>query len=90
VLATLATCFQGLADRELLRLDDPLLAANHFVGLLLWIPVNKAMFSGDYRAISKTERERYAQAAVCAFLAGYGPPGLSASSRPSLRKRRTG
>ncbi|MER6677318.1 TetR/AcrR family transcriptional regulator C-terminal domain-containing protein [Streptomyces sp. NPDC000983] len=35
-----------LTDQGLLRIDDPLLAANHFSGLLLWIPANKAMFAG--------------------------------------------
>jgi TetR/AcrR family transcriptional repressor of mexJK operon len=80
VLATLATCFQRLADHKLLRLDDPLLAANHFAGLLLWIPLNKAMFSGDHRA-SKADLELYAAAAIRAFLAGYGRSSRSASSR---------
>lgn len=74
VLATLATTFQSLADRKVLRLGDPLLAANHFVGLLLWIPVNKAMFTGDHQA-TPDELERYAVAAVRAFLTGYGSPG---------------
>jgi len=73
VLATLATCFQRLADHQLLRVDDALLAANHFVGLLLWIPVNKAMFTGDHSASSQVDLERYSEAAVRAFLAGYGP-----------------
>jgi TetR/AcrR family transcriptional repressor of mexJK operon len=71
VLATLATSFQDLADRKLLNIDDPLLAANHFVGLLLWIPVNKAMFTGDHRS-SPDELEHFAAAAVRAFLTGYG------------------
>jgi TetR/AcrR family transcriptional regulator, mexJK operon transcriptional repressor len=84
VLATLAACFQRLADHGLVRVDDPLLAANHFVGLLLWIPLNKAMFSGDHR-ISKADLERYATAAVHAFLAGYGR-----SSRTARRRRPTG
>jgi len=72
VLATLATSFKRLADKGLLRVDEPLLAANHFVGLLLWIPVNKAMFTGDHRS-SKADLERYARSAIRAFLAGYGP-----------------
>jgi TetR/AcrR family transcriptional regulator, mexJK operon transcriptional repressor len=72
VLATLAISFRDLADRKLLRVDDPLLAANHFVGLLLWIPINKAMFTGDHRS-SPDELEHFAVAAVQAFLAGYGP-----------------
>jgi TetR/AcrR family transcriptional repressor of mexJK operon len=71
VLATLATSFHGLAERQLLRLDDPLLAANHFVGMLLWIPVNRAMFTGNHRS-TKAELEHYADAAVCTFLAAYG------------------
>ena len=82
VLATLATSFQGLADRKLLHVDDPLLAANHFVGMLLWIPVNKAMFTGDHRS-SPGELERSAVAAVRAFLAGYG-----STSRPVVRSAR--
>jgi TetR/AcrR family transcriptional repressor of mexJK operon len=76
VLATLATSFQSLAGRGLLRVDDPMLAANHFVGLLLWIPLNKAMFAGDSRSTAD-ELERYALAAVRAFLDGYGLPKSS-------------
>jgi len=72
VLATLAACFQRLADRKLLSLDDPMLSASHFVGLLLWIPLNQAMFTGRRGATSKADLERYARAAVRAFLAGYG------------------
>jgi TetR/AcrR family transcriptional regulator, mexJK operon transcriptional repressor len=88
VLVTLATCFQRLADHELLRLDDPLLAANHFVGLLLWIPLNKAMFSGDHRA-SEVDLERYAGSAVRAFLAGYGRRCPLPSSGAPRRRRGT-
>src|SRR5580692_5740464 len=46
VLATLATRFGQLAQRGLLLVDDPMIAAHHFVGLLLWIPINRAMFTG--------------------------------------------
>jgi TetR/AcrR family transcriptional regulator, mexJK operon transcriptional repressor len=74
VLTTLAGCFQRLGD-ELPRLGDPVLAAHHFVGLLLWIPVNKAMFSGDSRSSTPAELERYADAAVTTFLAAYGRVG---------------
>jgi len=72
VLATLATCFGGLSRRHLLSLDDPLIAAHHFVGLLLWIPVNQAMFTGNEQPYTKPELDRYADAAVGAFLAAYG------------------
>lgn len=72
LLAGLAISFQSLADSELLRIDDPLLAANHFAGILLWIPINKAMFTGN--SISGPEElEIHCLAAVQAFLAGYGP-----------------
>lgn len=73
VLSTLATTFQRLADRRLLHIDDPLMAANHFVGLLLWIPVNRAMFTGDNHGATEADVQRYAEAAVLAFLAAYGP-----------------
>ncbi|MCI3927989.1 TetR/AcrR family transcriptional regulator [Streptomyces sp. AN091965] len=70
VLATLAGTFQRLADAGLLRIDDPLLAAHHFSGLLLWIPVNKAMFHGGPRH-TQDELDRYATAGVTAFLGAY-------------------
>jgi len=90
VLTTLATSFQSLADRKVLRMGDPLLAANHFVGLLLWIPVNKAMFTGDHQT-TPDELERYAVAAVRAFLTGYGSSSrvLTKPLKPSRRKKTT-
>src|SRR5207244_6555164 len=60
VLATLAISFQHLAKQQLLHLSDPLLAANHFVGMLLWIPINQAMFTGNAHPHTKAELERYA------------------------------
>lgn len=86
VLATLATSFQSLADRRLLHVDDPLLAANHFVGLLLWIPINRAMFTGDHRS-SPDELEHFAVAAVRAFLAGYGLTNRLASQTETPARR---
>jgi AcrR family transcriptional regulator len=72
VLATLAESFTRLAGRGHLQIDDPLLAANHFAGLLLWVPMNKAMFGGDAPS-SETDLHHYADAAVRAFLAAYRP-----------------
>jgi TetR/AcrR family transcriptional repressor of mexJK operon len=88
VLATLGTTFGSLADRRLLHVEDPLLAANHFVGMLLWIPINKAMYTGDYRS-SPGELEGYAVGAVRAFLAGYGTPSgtIPRSTNAGVRKR---
>jgi TetR/AcrR family transcriptional repressor of mexJK operon len=70
VLATLAATFGHLADHGLLRVDDPLLAAHHFSGLLLWIPVNKAMFHGGPQH-TQAELDQYATAGTRAFLAAY-------------------
>jgi TetR/AcrR family transcriptional regulator, mexJK operon transcriptional repressor len=74
VLATLSTRFEALAERGLLRLEDPLLAAHHFVALLLWIPLNQVMFCGDAARSSDADLARYADAAVRTFLAAYGQP----------------
>jgi TetR/AcrR family transcriptional regulator, mexJK operon transcriptional repressor len=72
VLVTLASCFRKLGEKRLLRIEDPLLAANHFAGLLLWIPINEAMFTGNIRPRKKAELDRLAAAAVQTFLAAYG------------------
>jgi TetR/AcrR family transcriptional repressor of mexJK operon len=72
VLGALAACFKRLAANKRLRLADPLLAANHFVGMLLWIPLNQAMFSARSSPRSKAEFEHHVTAAVRAFLHGYG------------------
>ncbi|MET7327254.1 TetR/AcrR family transcriptional regulator [Nonomuraea sp. NPDC005650] len=71
-LGTMAAAFGRLADRGLLRLDDPELAAQHFVGLLLWIPVNKVMFWGAGDHYTEADLERLSEAAVAAFLRAYG------------------
>jgi TetR/AcrR family transcriptional repressor of mexJK operon len=76
VLATLAERFTDLAAAGRLSLDDARLAAEHFVGLLLWIPVNRAMFTGDLAPFDEGERERMLTAGVAAFLRAYAPvPG---------------
>ncbi|MFB9626614.1 TetR/AcrR family transcriptional regulator [Nonomuraea helvata] len=71
-LKTLAAAFERLAERGLLRLDDPQLTAEHFVGLLLWIPVNKVMFWGAGDHYTEADLERLSEAAVAAFLRAYG------------------
>lgn len=87
VLATLAKRFEELANRKLLQVDDPQLAANHFVGLLLWIPINKAMFTGDHGS-SPRELERLALSAVRAFLDGYGARSRAHDRRMRARDTR--
>ncbi|MFE0699293.1 TetR/AcrR family transcriptional regulator [Streptomyces sp. NPDC058872] len=73
VLLTLAATFRQLADRGALRTDDPVLAAHHFAGLLLWIPVNQAMFHGSAQH-TEADLDLYATAGVRAFLAAYRAP----------------
>lgn len=70
--AMLAEQFQALGRRGLLRVDDPLLAAQHFNWLILAIPVNKAMFQGSQTKFTPQELERYADEGVRVFLAAYG------------------
>jgi TetR/AcrR family transcriptional repressor of mexJK operon len=69
---TLAEQFQALAQRGLLRVDDPLLAAQHFNWLILSIPLNKAMFHGNDIRFTAAELQRYADEGVRVFLAAYG------------------
>lgn len=63
--------FEALARRGLLRVDDSLLAAQHFNWLVLSVPLNKAMFTGAVD-LTPGELERYADEAVRVFLAAYG------------------
>jgi TetR/AcrR family transcriptional repressor of mexJK operon len=87
VLATLATHFQRLAKQGLLKVDDPVLAAHHFVGLVLWIPMNQAMFTGDYEPKAEADIARYADSAARAFLTGYGPARNQSSPRYKEKRR---
>jgi TetR/AcrR family transcriptional regulator, mexJK operon transcriptional repressor len=70
VLATLAACLERLAGRGLLRLEDPMLAANHLAFLIL-SPIDKAMFSGVDERPAAAELDRLADAGVRVFLAAY-------------------
>ena len=72
VLAALAGSFRALADRGLLAVDDASAAAEHFVGMLFWIPVNKAMFTGDDDYAAAHDLVPVATSAVAAFLKAYG------------------
>jgi TetR/AcrR family transcriptional repressor of mexJK operon len=72
VLKALAGSFRALADRRLLALDDATAAAEHFVGMLFWIPVNKAMFTGDDDYAATHDLVPVARAAAGAFMSAYG------------------
>jgi AcrR family transcriptional regulator len=69
--ATFARQFEQLARRGLLRVDDPLLAAQHFNWLVLSIPLNRAMFA-PHPPPTTEELDHVADEAVRVFLAAYG------------------
>jgi TetR/AcrR family transcriptional repressor of mexJK operon len=71
-VGALASAFERLAARGVLRLDDPQLAAAHFNWLIMSVPVNRAMLLGDEAIPDAAELNRYADAGVQAFLAAYG------------------
>jgi TetR/AcrR family transcriptional repressor of mexJK operon len=73
-IEALARAFTVLAERGRLQLKDPELAAQHFNWLIMSIPLNRAMFSGDDAPPSAAERNRDADAGVKVFLAAYGQP----------------
>jgi TetR/AcrR family transcriptional repressor of mexJK operon len=78
-LATLADRLRQLAERGLLRLEDPQLAAHQFAGMILWVPVNRVMFCGEAGSLTPAEVDRYAKAGARAFLSAYG----TATTNPS-------
>lgn len=74
-MAMLATVFESLAARGLLRVDDPRVAAEHFNWLIMSAPLNQAMLLGDEAIPSEAELRRNAEAGVRVFLAAYGNYG---------------
>lgn len=77
VLETLADCFERLNAAGRLHADDAVAAASHFVGMLLWIPINNAMFTGNEKPFTRAELDRIAKAAADAFLRAYGAGGAA-------------
>jgi AcrR family transcriptional regulator len=70
-VATLGTAFERLAQRGVLELDDPLLAAAHFNWLIMSAPLNEAMLLGRDEPPARAELHRYADGGVRVFLAAY-------------------
>jgi TetR/AcrR family transcriptional regulator, mexJK operon transcriptional repressor len=71
-IAALAGAFERLAERGVLKVDDPPLAAAHFNWLIMSAPMNRAMLLGHDEAPARAELERYVDSAVRVFLAAYG------------------
>lgn len=70
--AVLADAFDRLAERGVLELQDPLLAAAHFNWLIMSAPMNRAMLLGHDEPPAPAELDRYADSGVQVFLAAYG------------------
>jgi TetR/AcrR family transcriptional repressor of mexJK operon len=73
-ITALTTVFERLAERGVLQLDDPRLAAAHFNWLVMSSPLNRAMLLGEDKPPTRAELNRYADAGVRAFLAAYAQP----------------
>jgi TetR/AcrR family transcriptional repressor of mexJK operon len=70
-LGALSKSFRALAERQLLDVTDPATAAEHFVGMLFWIPINRAMFTGNDDYAASHDLAPVAQAATTAFIRAY-------------------
>lgn len=70
----LARRFEAIAavDDGFLRIDDVDSAAQHFIWLVLSIPLNRAMLLGDDHGMTDDDLDRYADLGVDVFLAAYG------------------
>ena len=72
-LVIMGEAMRRLADRGLLRnLNDPALAAYQFAGLVMYQPMNQAMFAGTDAPQPAERLSRIADSAVDVFLAMYG------------------
>src|ERR1700722_7247396 len=68
----LAVALREAAARQRLSLEDPELAADHLLCLILSIPLNQAMLLGDEYTFTDAALDRYANDGVTAFLRAYG------------------
>ena len=68
----LSAAFARWADRGLLVVDKPAVAAEHFNWLVMAAPINRAMFLGDEGIPRPAALRRHAAEAVRVFLAAYG------------------
>jgi TetR/AcrR family transcriptional regulator, mexJK operon transcriptional repressor len=75
--AKLAGQIEQLAQRGLLQVADPLLAAQHLNYLILSVPLNEALFTGRDKPYNRRQLQRYADEAVRVFMAAYGVDGAS-------------
>ena len=72
VCSTLAQLLEELAARGELTIDDPDLAAQHLVWLVLGLPLDRGMFDVDAAAPTTERLDHIADAGVRVFIAAYG------------------
>lgn len=70
--AQLAVALREAAARQHLSLEDPELAAEHLLCLILSIPLDQAMLLGDENSVTDAALDRYADEGATAFLRAYG------------------
>jgi TetR/AcrR family transcriptional regulator, mexJK operon transcriptional repressor len=71
-ISALTEAFKQLAEKAMLRVEEPALAAAHFNWLVVSIPLNHAMLTGSDQSPGRASLRRYADSAVRVFLAAYG------------------
>jgi TetR/AcrR family transcriptional repressor of mexJK operon len=71
-MTAMAAAFASLAQRGILNIDDPAIAASNFNWLVMAEPVNRAMLLGDHAIPSEAELRRHAAEGVRVFLTAYG------------------
>jgi AcrR family transcriptional regulator len=71
-VSALAAAFEQLAQRGLLTIEDPALAAAHFNWLIMSAPLNAAMLLGQDEPPAAAELTRHVDRGVRVFLAAYG------------------
>ncbi len=67
----LSHTLQELSAQEGFSIDDPDLAAEYLLSLILSIPLDRAMLLGDEHGLTETELDRYADESVRVFLRAY-------------------
>jgi TetR/AcrR family transcriptional repressor of mexJK operon len=67
-----AIALRESAARRGVSLEDPNLAAEHLLWLILSIPLNEAMLLGDQRSFTAAALDRYADDGVKVFVRAYG------------------
>lgn len=77
VLDSVSACLQVLDSRRLLDVPEPDLAAQHFAGMLLWIPSNRTMFTAGAEPLADRFLARVIDSGTTAFLRAYSPSSSS-------------